>query len=124
MGLYTLVAVAGIGVCYKLFATDSNLTTAWMKNPVVRFIHNVLWRKYYVDEIYNSVFVDGLLGTSRWVWRLFDEGVVDGLVNLAGGTANFAGLTLRLLQTGNVRFYLAAFTTGVILLLALALKLV
>ena len=91
---------------------------------------NLLYQKYYVDEIYNAIIVqpmksfaaalswfdlkviDGIVNGSAWVtvktaivsvW--FDVNFVDMLVNLAGAIVSFFGGMLRKLQTGLVQNY-------------------
>jgi NADH-quinone oxidoreductase subunit L len=123
MILNTGLVLAGIGFCYNVFAKPSEFSARVYASPTGRALHTLLWNKYYVDELYQLVFVSGLLGLGRLVWRFFDQGVLDGLVNLSAGIARGAGNTLRSLQTGYIRYYAGAFAIGVILMLAMALHL-
>jgi NADH-quinone oxidoreductase subunit L len=62
--------------------------------------------KYYVDEIYQAVFVKPLLSGSRDVlWHGVDQGVIDGTVNNAAEGAQEVGGALRHMQSGNIRSY-------------------
>ncbi len=80
MLISTGVALAGIGLAWRLYGSSP------ATEPQKRFgsPYRVLWNKYWVDELYDALFVNRAkdLGTGLW---LFDDGVVDGVVN---GTAN------------------------------------
>lgn len=54
---------------------------------------------------------------SRWE-RLFDEGMVDGFVNLIGQTTGNFGRSLRVMQTGRLRQYVMWIAVGVVVLFA------
>ena len=48
----------------------------------MRTPYKILYNKYYVDEIYNALFVAPFLFISRYVlWHVVDEGMIDGIVN-------------------------------------------
>ena len=60
--------------------------------------------KWYIDDIYGSVFVVGLRRIARQVMEV-DYRVVDGLVNLTGIFTLFSGETLKYFESGRVQFY-------------------
>ena len=47
------------------------------RNP----LHKLLIEKYYVDEIYDALFVRPIYHLSLWLARVFDPGLIDGIVN-------------------------------------------
>jgi NADH-quinone oxidoreductase subunit L len=79
----------------------------------------VLYRKYYVDEIYDAIIVRPLVGISRWIlWKGMDQGVIDGAG--AKGSAALAralGWLGSRLQSGSVGVYVLVFLIGVVWLL-------
>ena len=81
-------------------------------------IYRLLWKKYYVDEIYDQVIVTPTVkGSEKLLWKGFDVGVIDGLVN---GTAHLVERTsgvLRRLQAGVVQSYALAIVVGIIAIL-------
>ena len=107
-------------------------------------VHSFLVNKWYFDELYDALFMkpthvvgrfcawidrtilDGILhGTakctvlvSKWD-RLFDESIVDGLVNLLGNSTFAVGRSLRVIQTGNLRQYVMFIVVGVVALFAI-----
>ena len=87
MGLSVAVALAGIAVARYLYGLRTDLpgrvAAAW--KPLYTVLHN----KWYVDEVYDFLFVNGLgKGGGRWC-AAFDRTVVDGGVNGAGWLTRF-----------------------------------
>lgn len=81
--------------------------------PVAKLLYN----KYYIDEIYQSTFVKPLYSISNFFWKIVDNSIVDGLVNGVSKSVVWAGQTIRLVQTGNVGFYIFAMVFGIIAML-------
>jgi NADH-quinone oxidoreductase subunit L len=52
-----------------------------------------------------------------WLWRRFDEPVVDGSVNGIGSLVRVGSSVLRYLQTGYVMSYVLSFVIGVVVIL-------
>jgi NADH-quinone oxidoreductase subunit L len=76
------------------------------------WLHTLLYRKYFIDELYDVVFVRSLKKIGQWFNR-FDDYVVDGAVRaLARGGFAIGQLGTRL-QNGQVQSY------GLIMLLGL-----
>ena len=118
MAIYTLT-VAGLGLLtWSWFGRKSDTPARVMKE--FEPVHKLLWNKYYIDEIYQWVFVDGLLALSRGLLRWLDQGLVDGAVNASAWLAEAAGAFLRQkAHSGQIRLYAAALLAGVCLLLGL-----
>lgn len=88
MGLSVLVAIAGIALARYLYVVRPELPDRIRESSGP--IYQVLRNKWYVDELYYFLFVDGLAkGGGRLLGR-FDQAVIDGWVN---GTAWFTRLT-------------------------------
>ncbi|MEZ5065400.1 MAG: NADH-quinone oxidoreductase subunit L [bacterium] len=79
------------------------------------FVHRLLLNKYWVDELYDAVFLKPGYALSRTVlWRWIDRGLIDGLlVNATAGLVRLTGAALRLAQNGMIRSYAYAFGVGV-----------
>jgi len=75
--------------------------------------------KWYVDEIYNAVFRMPLLVLAH-LFYLIDKLLIDGLVDLFGGTPRGIGKRVRPMQGGSLQGYAGLMAIGVGLLLALA----
>jgi NADH-quinone oxidoreductase subunit L len=123
-----IVALIGIGIA----------TMMYLKRPEIPVrlaaaspgLHSLLYRKYYVDEMYNAAVVqpikklcsffsafdlkviDGLVNGSAWatlkasivsIW--VDVNFVDLSVNLVGAMVRYFGALVRKIQTGAVQNY-------------------
>jgi NADH-quinone oxidoreductase subunit L len=114
-----MVAVGGVllaWVVYGLRAVDAE-SIGVPRNPV----HALLLRKYYVDELYDALFVKPLLGLSRWCARVFDLGVIDGVVNGVGRAVAGSAQVMRRIQTGVVMNYALGILVGAVAIVAVLL---
>ena len=84
------------------------------RNP----LHKLLIEKYYVDEIYDALFVKPIYHLSLWLARVFDPGLIDGIVN--GVATMVAGWArgLRRVQTGYVMNYALGILLGAVAVVA------
>jgi NADH-quinone oxidoreductase subunit L len=79
---------------------------------------NLLARKWYVDEIYDSIIVKPVMSASSGIYKFIEVNVIDRIVNGVGQLVVLSSRTVRFLQTGNVGFYIFAMVIGIILILA------
>jgi len=131
----------GFWLAYKLYLENPKLHTklaaSWPR------LHNLLVHKYYVDEIYDALFVnrikdlstalvffdariiDGLgVDGAGWLARVFswlsigwDKWVVDALVNALGWFPKFLSMPVRMFQTGVFSTYAVFILIGLAVLL-------
>jgi NADH-quinone oxidoreductase subunit L len=104
------VAVAGIRLAYSLYVKNTS-APGRIANKY-NGIYNLLLNKYRVDEIYNAVFVNGLVHkVAKVLYTIGDVKIVDGAVNgvakLIGGVSERGTKA----QTGYIQEY--AFTMGI-----------
>mgnify|MGYP000079573190 CR=1 FL=1 len=79
---------------------------------------SLLENGYYVDEIYEALFVRPLVrGSTVLLWRFFDVTIIDGVVNGVAAFVAACAAVLRRLQTGLVRSYVVMFVIGALLVL-------
>jgi NADH-quinone oxidoreductase subunit L len=101
-GISVLIALAGIGIGWAIFR----------KRPLLQMPH-LLENKYYVDEAYNAALINPIkVGSREGLWKLFDVGVIDGIVNGLGRGVAEIGRVVRYLQVGFVRSYAAIILFG------------
>ncbi|NNF25655.1 MAG: NADH-quinone oxidoreductase subunit L, partial [Gemmatimonadetes bacterium] len=79
-----------------------------------------LYNKWYVDELYDRIIVQPILGLSRWCWRFIDSVIIDGTVNFVANFTRLTGWIASLFQTGQVNLYAFVLTLGVLLVLGAA----
>lgn len=80
-------------------------------------IQKLLSNKFYFDEIYDFLIVKPLGFISAFFRGILDQTIINGFVNAVGSVTLFAGKKLRLLQTGNVGFYLILMVFSIIAIL-------
>lgn len=116
MGFSVMVALAGITLAYFLFKKNPQRADALATQ--FSGVHTVLANKYYVDEIYNAVFVQPIKRVSETgLWKVVDAGLIDGIVNGVGLTVRGWSAVLRRVQTGSVRAYAMSIFVGVVAIL-------
>jgi NADH-quinone oxidoreductase subunit L len=82
-----------------------------------RALAKMSYNKFYLDEIYMALVQKPLDALSSFFYKVIDKSGIDGIVNgLGKGTVEISK-TLRLLQTGNVGFYIFVMVLGVIAVL-------
>ena len=110
-------------------------------------LYRLFDRKWYFDEIYQAVFVNGTLLLARigslfdqyvidgivngaaaltrfvsWLNGLFDQYIIDGMVNAIANITFWAGNKFRRMQTGNINSYLYGILIAVVLLIIAKLR--
>src|SRR5215204_5224653 len=117
IGAAVLVGIVGLVAGWR--ATLQRRIPVAAEAPVDTGFAWVLYRKYYIDEIYNSLIVRPLVWLSRVVlWKGVDQGVVDGAA--VNGTARLSRGLRWLggrLQTGQVGIYVVLFLVGALWIL-------
>ncbi len=81
-------------------------------------LYRLLLNNYYLDEIYDFVFVRPFTALAKFFASIVDPWVIDGAVNGLAATVRGFSTVWRGLQTGNVQHYAAMFLVGALALLA------
>ncbi len=98
----TVLAIVGIAIGFALF-----------RNDPLRKMPKIMEQKWRLDEFYNGYIVDPLTNLSRIVlWKGFDVGFIDGIVNGIGSFVKEIGGAARGVQVGYVRSYAALIILG------------
>jgi NADH-quinone oxidoreductase subunit L len=79
-----------------------------------------LENKWYVDELYDAVIVRPLGAFSQQLYNYAERLGIDGLVNGAGRMVRWGSDRLRLLQSGQVGFYIFVMVLGMLAIFALS----
>jgi len=116
MAASVLLAAGGIFLAYHLYLRRPEL--ADRISTRYRGLYRLVANKYFVDEIYDRIFVQGVLGVGKLCARLVDEGLIERFVNGTGATMNALGGIIRRVQAGYVQGYAFGIIAGAIVLLA------
>lgn len=114
MAFSMLVAVAGIYVAYRMYIKKPELPTVLAQK--YRVAYDLIYNKYYVDEIYDMAVVDPIKDSSTFLWTGVDNQVVDGAVNGSAGVVAWLSAHFRKLETGFLQNYALAIVLGVALI--------
>jgi NADH-quinone oxidoreductase subunit L len=118
MALTVGIAALGILAAFLLYGRDNRIAERIAGGAIYKLLDN----KYYVDELYDRLFVQPFTACSSWLARRFDPGFIDGIVNGVAGRVRASSLSWRRLQSGNVQHYLFAFLAGALLVFAYLLR--
>lgn len=103
------IVLAAVGIAIGWFGFRSN---------PLRKMPKILEDKWRLDELYNGYIVDPLTRLStNTLWKGFDLGFIDGIVNGIGSFVSELGGIARNIQGGFVRSYAAFIIGGAILVL-------
>jgi NADH-quinone oxidoreductase subunit L len=114
--LSAVVAVAGVALAWYAYGRAPVRVAAIgvARNP----LHRLLLGKFYVDELYDLLFVRPIYRLSLWLARVFDPGVVDGAVNGTATAVLAWARGLRRVQTGFVMNYALGILLGAVAVVA------
>ncbi|GAC1349076.1 MAG: NADH-quinone oxidoreductase subunit L [Ktedonobacteraceae bacterium] len=120
-----VVSLAGFAWAYTLYARVdlAKINAVVQGNVVLRVLHRILLRKFYVDEFYDLLIRYVVLGISH-IEQAFDAYIVDGLVNGTARLVTTLGRDLRHVETGKVQTYMVGFFGGIAVLAAVVIVLV
>ncbi len=115
MGLSLTVAIIGISLAYHFFVRKPEAAEALQKKYVG--IWTVIYNKYYIDEIYDFLFVRPCVRFSKEVLHKgVDVGVIDAMVNGVAAFFMWSSNIARRLQSGMVRDYALTMALAFVLL--------
>ncbi|MGB8001528.1 MAG: proton-conducting transporter membrane subunit, partial [Anaerobacillus sp.] len=109
----SVLSLAGIGLAWLMFGKRERAN-----EDVSAGLHQLLFHKYYIDEIYQATVVKGTR-VIAYFWMYFDRFMIEG-----GGTA-LTGLVKRIgkegvkLQSGQVQTYGTVAISGLVVILLL-----
>lgn len=104
------IGVAALGV----LAYMKRIDLAAFIRPRFQRVYKILWNKYYVDEVYDSVIVTPTVRGSESLWKGMDVAVIDGAVNGSAKLVAAVAQRIRLLQTGVAQAYATVFIGGIL----------
>ena len=111
MGFAVLLAGFSIFLAYTTYIAKQELP---IEEKQMSWFQRLVYNKYYIDEVYNTVIVKPLhwisLKTEKYVERQIIDGAVEGSGSL---TLSLSGI-IRQLQTGQIGFYLIAMVLAIV----------
>jgi NADH-quinone oxidoreductase subunit L len=109
-----LATLIGFGIAWQIYyKRQPNSDRVAARAPAV---YRFLYHKYYVDELYDFLFVQPIKFTGRMLNQYFDTDIVDGAVDGVGKLLRLSSSRLRRVQTGYVRNYALSILLGAVLM--------
>ena len=110
MAIATIGALIGIGIAYKKYLKDNSIPS---EDSEITGISKVLYNKYYIDEVYDAIFVKPVNVLSSF-FRDSVETTLSAVVFGFGKVTNEIAFQGKRIHNGSVGLYLFGFVIGVI----------
>ncbi len=114
----TVMMVAGFLVAWVFYIANPALPARWAAR--LPGLYRFLLNKWYFDELYDILFVRPAFRLGRFLWKMGDGRVIDGLgPDGVARTVMRAGARVRLIQTGYIYTYAFVILIGIVTLTAI-----
>ena len=120
MGVSVAIAIIGICIAFYLYIWKTEVPKRLGKR--FKTIYTIVFNKYYVDEIYEACFVNSTKRLGTFLWRKFDDGIIDRSVNLVADLMLWLGGVLRRIQTGRVQGYALGIILGAVIIIIFLIR--
>jgi len=114
MAVSVIIALIGIGIAYLFYVKNPSLPKLLAERQ--KALYTLVLNKYYIDELYEILFVNSLKQLGVGLWRGFDEFVIDGTVNGIAYLFGWISSVMRRVQTGMVQNYAFSMVIGGVIL--------
>ena len=115
MGLSVVIAIVGISIAASMYLKNATLPKKF--TDTFPGLHRAVYNKWYVDELYDFLFVNPCKGFGNFLWKGFDVLIVDGIVNGVAAVVRGWSSAFRYSETGyvhNYAFVMAASTVAIV----------
>ena len=119
MGTSVLIALLALGYAYSKYVSGNHVPVSDEEERPA--LANLSYHKFYIDELYDKVIRKPLDAISVFFYKVVEQLGIDGFVNGLGKGTLETSKGLRLLQTGNVGFYIFMMVVGIIAILVYSL---
>jgi NADH-quinone oxidoreductase subunit L len=119
MVISVVAALASAIVAYVIYVSKKAIPAA---DGTESGLQKVIYNKYYIDELYDAVFVKPITALSKFFYSVIDFLVIDLIVEGVGKLVKTLSAEARLLQNGTTGFYLFAMVLSIVALLAWGLQ--
>jgi NADH-quinone oxidoreductase subunit L len=116
MGASVGIGLVGIFLAWIMYIKNPELPGKIVNN--FRWLHNAIFNKWYVDELYDALFVNATKRLGRICWKGFDVPVIDGIVNGSGWVVQGLSRAFRFMQTGQIHGYAMTMVIGMVVIVA------
>ena len=115
MGVSVVIALVGITIAYMLYIVNPEIPRKFTN--AFPGLHRAVYNKWYIDELYDFIFVNPCKALGRFLWKGFDVVVIDGIVNGVAQAVMGVGGVIRYMQTGQIHNYAWTMAVGVVVII-------
>ncbi len=108
-----------IGLAYRVFVRKATVPAE--EGVPMPFFARLVYNKFYIDEIYATVFEKPFGYLSDFFFGKVENAVLNSVVDGVGEATSRLGALTRKLQRGNISFYLFAMVAGILLFIVFIL---
>ncbi|PNU20667.1 NADH-quinone oxidoreductase subunit L [Geothermobacter hydrogeniphilus] len=116
MGCSIGIALVGIFLAWIMYVKNPELPGRLVAR--FRWLHTAIFNKWFVDELYDGLFVNATKRLGRYFWKGFDVPVIDGIVNGVGWLVQGSSRVLRFIQNGQIHSYAMTMVLGMVVIVA------
>ena len=118
--LTAVFGLVGIALAWLFYVRDRTLPERMTRSMPA--LHGLLSNAYYVDQFYSTFLLAPGRAIALALSGPVDNGVIDGIVNVVGGTVRWLGIEIGRIQTGFVRNYALAILAGVVVIVGYLMR--
>ncbi|RMH38259.1 MAG: NADH-quinone oxidoreductase subunit L [Nitrospirae bacterium] len=118
-GVATVLGIFGIYMAYVAYVRLPSLPDRWAARW--QSLYQLSLHKWYVDDLYDALFVNPTFQMANRLWKRIDMAVIDGAVNGTARAVAWCGWLIRLLQSGETQHYALGMTAGAMIILTVYL---
>jgi NADH-quinone oxidoreductase subunit L len=119
MIISVIAALLAAGLAYMIYMVKKSVPSA---DSQISGIQKLIYNKYYVDEIYDTVFVKPITALSNFFHSVFEFLVIDLIVEGIGKLVKSLSAEARLLQSGTTGYYIFAMVLSIAAIIIYGLK--
>lgn len=119
MIISVVAALLSAGLAYIIYVAKKSVPT---EDSKISGIQKLIYNKYYVDELYDTVFVKPITALSNFFYSVFEFLVIDLIVEGIGKLVKSLSAEARLLQNGTTGYYIFAMALSIAALIIYGLK--
>jgi NADH-quinone oxidoreductase subunit L len=115
MGVSVAIAVVGIFIAFVMYVQNNTLPARF--TATFPALHRAVYNKWYIDELYDFLFVNPCKALGNFLWKGFDVVVIDGIVDGVATVVMAISGVLKNLQSGYVHNYAMSMALGVVVII-------
>lgn len=115
MGVAISVMALAMYFAYNKYVKNKTLPAN--EGEALNPIHNLVYKKYLIDELYENVIMKPINFIGEALHKVVDNQIVDGIVNGFGSMVTGVSGVIRKAQSGNIGFYVFVMVISIVLIL-------